>query len=230
MTQLSVVAPDSLLTALRTIPGWEDVNKKDQIAVEKETRNLNEAILGYGRSRLAIGRHLLAVQAKLEPLRMFNKYLIAYNFKKSTAYEHIKAFKEAEANWSPALIDAAMQRNMSLDVHAVKRIPPPATNDQEKIAEYLDLVARTQKRLDGRSKRMAEVEIDHEVLLKQAYRFVVSRVNKLPTRGKTRRAFMDQLVGMLLSDIGVASDITFSPEAVPDGFRAEVGRPRLNVA
>lgn len=240
MTQLAALN-DSTLGVLKGIPGWENLDKKDQIMVEKETRGLSDAIMGFGRSKLAIGQHLAAVQEKLEPLRMFTKYLAAYNLKKSTAYNHITAYNNART-WLPApVLEAAMLRNMSIIgvkedkplgiyTNAVKRIPPPNTNDPKKIADYLDSVQIAQQKADGRSRKMEDVEVDHEVLLKSAYRFVISRVNKLPTRGKARRAFMDQLVGMLLSDIGVASDITFSPEAVPDGFRAEVGRPRLNVA
>lgn len=239
MTQLAV--SDKSLTILKTLPGWDALNKRDQALIEKETLDLSEAIMGLGRSKLAIGEHLMRVQEKLEPLRMFTRYLDAYNLKKSTAYNHITAFKNA-TQWLPKpVLDAAIVRNMSIIgikedkplgiyTDAVKRIPPPATNDPKKIAEYLDSVEASQKRTDGRSKRMAEVEEDPEVLLKQAYRFVVSRLNKLPSRGKARRSFIEQLAGMMISELGVSSSLSFMPEAIPHGFRAEVGRPRIIAA
>lgn len=230
-----------LNSILTNLPGWDGLEKKDQIVVERETRLLSEDLKGYGRSRLAIGERLTNIQGKV-PKGMFVRFLDAVNLKRSWAYNQMTAYRNA-AKWLPKpVVDAAMSRNMNmlgitdekpLGVYTdvVKRVPPPKTDDLAKIHNWLDNVEESRKRIQvRRSSRIEIVEDDPEVLLKQSYRYVVTRLNKLPSRGRARRAFLEALFGMLLSELGVSQGQTFEPQAIPEGFRAVVGRPTINAA
>lgn len=236
MTNALAVTDMSPTNLLKTLPGWENLERKDQIYVEKETLALGTTLAEYGQSRLAIGEKLTNIQDKL-PKGMFSKYLQAYHFKRSTAYKSIKSYRNSVQHMPEFVLREAMRRNMPilgesddrpLGVYTdyAKKLPPPASDDKAAINQYLDTLEAAKKRADGRSRRKAEIEADADVLLKQSYRFVSSRLNKLPNRGRTRRAWVDQLVGMLLTKMGVSGGQTFEPEAVPDEFVAQVGRPR----
>lgn len=222
---------------LNTLPGWENLQRKDQIAVERATKTLEGVLMDYGRSRLAIGEQLSVIQEKLQSTNMFSKYLETFHFKRSTAYKAIKEYSNA-VQWLPEpVLRRAMSRNMPmlgaeqerpLGVYTdpVKRLPPPDTEEPKVIDQWLDTIEQARIRADSRSKKFIEVEADFEALLIQAYRFASLRINKLPKGSKIRRQFLDKLVGMLLAELGIASGQTFEPEAIPEGYRAEVGRPR----
>lgn len=238
MAGKSLAATDmSPSTLLQTLPGWDGLSRKDQIFIERETKGLGEALADYGRSRLAIGERLTNIKDKL-PAGMFAKYLGAYHFKRSTAYKTMAEYKNA-VQWLPEpVLRRAMARNMPLlgesdesplgpYTKAVKRLPAPESEDPIVIDQYLDSLEESRKRTDARSPKMAEVDEDSEVLLKHAYRFVSTRLKKIPNRGKARRVWMDKLVGMLLTELGVSGGQTFTAEGIPEEFVAQVGRPRI---
>lgn len=221
---------------LESIPGWNELDRKDQTFIDKEIKALEASLVDYGMSRLAIGERLANIQEKMSK-RMFAAFLQAYSFKRSTAYKNIKEFRNASQRLSKPILSRAAARNMNLlgekedrplgvYTEAAKRLPPPNSTDPKVIDQYLDTLEQAKKRSDARSTKMAEVEADADVLLVQAYRFVSNRLTKLPNRGRAKRAFVDSLVGMMLSEIGVSSAQTFEPESIPEGFKGEVGRPR----
>lgn len=223
---------------LTNLPGWDRLDKKDQTVVERETKLLSEDLKGYGRSRLAIGERLTNIKTRI-PRGMFVRFLDNVNLKRSWAYNQMTAYRNA-SKWLPKpVVDAAMARNMQmlgiteekpLGVYTdvVKRVPPPKTDDLTKIHNWLDSLEESRKKsLMRHSNRIEIVEDDPEVLLKQSYRFVSGRMKKLNTRGRARRAFVENLFGMLLSELGVSQGQTFEPQAVPEDFRAVVGRPSL---
>lgn len=235
------LVPVNMLSALQ---GWSTLTSREQALVEKETKALGEALIGYGRSRLAIGEHLTRVREVLEPKQLFSKYLAAYNLKRSTAYKHMTSYENASRSLPEPVLRVAMARNMNmlgdspdqpLGVYTdvTKRLPPPRTEDPKKIHEYLDTVeeARLKKKRNVRkSRQMEEIEYDADVLLKECYRFIDSRLQKLPSRGRARRQWMDRLVGMMLTRIGVSGSHSFEAEGIPADFPAVVGRPRQDSA
>jgi hypothetical protein len=229
-TALSESAPTNLLT---TLPGWDTMPRKDQIYLEKETRALGSALHDFGQSRLAIGERLSNIQERL-PKGMFTSYLKTFHFKRSTAYKHITSYKNA-VQWMPdPILKVAMERNMPLlgekddeplGVYTVsaKRLPPPKTEDKNKINQYLDTLEEDARKRSNRPKKAGVTESEDD-LLKQAYRFIAGRLEKVTARRK--RQFIGRLAGMLLSDIGVSQAQSFDPEAVPEEFVPVVGRPR----
>lgn len=231
------------VNVLLTLQGWTALTAREQALVEKETKALGEALIGYGRSRLAIGEHLTRVREVLEPKQLFSKYLVAYNLKRSTAYKHITAYENASKSLPEPFLRVAMARNMNMlgdspekplgiYTDVTKRLPPPRTEDPRKIHEYLDTVeeARLRKKRNVRKSKVDEIEYDADTLLKECYRFVDIRLQKLPARGRARRQWMDRLVGMMLTRIGVSGSHSFEAEAVPEDFIAVVGRPRKDSA
>lgn len=228
---------------LKALPGWEEIARKDQVIIERETKNLGEALADYGRSKLAIGEHLATIQDKLEPLRVFSRYLQAFHFKRSVAYNHITAYKNAVKHLPEPVLKRAMSRNMSIIgisedkplgryTNAFKRLPPPNTEDAEKIDQYLDTIEEAALRSDTRSKKyVREVEKEPTLLMKQFYKFGKRCLSQLPASGNRRRdreqqvAFIEDAMGMLLAELGITSK-TIEAQAVPEEFKVGPGRPR----
>ena len=223
---------------LAALPGWEKLERKKQTVVEREVKLLSEDLKGYGRSRLAIGERLCNIKEQV-PKGMFVRFLDTVNLKRSWAYNQMTAYNNA-TKWLPKpVVDVAMSRNMQmlgisedkpLGVYTdvVRRLPPPKTEDPIKINNWLDSLEESRKKSLLRSNRAVEIiEEDSDVLLKQSYRFVSGRLKKLSNRGRARRAFLENLFGMLLSEIGISQGQTFEPQAVPDDFKPVVGRPSL---
>jgi hypothetical protein len=168
---------------------------------------------------------------------MFGKFLKLVNLKRSWAYSQIQASKNArESGLLPELaLKIAAARNipmlgidpkMPLGVYTsiVKRNPPPRTEDSHKLNLWLDEVEELRKRRE-RNEVPKSIQEDPEVLLKMCYRYINVRMRKLPRNSKTRRAFIDKLFGYVLADLGVSSDVSFSPQARPQDFEPVVGRP-----
>lgn len=228
----------SLLSAL---PGWSDLDQKTQTMLETETQALNSAMSNIVMSRLSAGEHLTRVQAELAPRRLFFKYLQLVNLKRSWANNQIQAARNAkESGLLPELaLRVAAARNMPmlgidpkqpLGVYTsiVKRNPAPRTEDTHKLNLWLDEVEELRKRRERNEVPRSHQE-DPEVLLKACYRFINVRMRKLPRNSKTRRAFVDKLFGYVLADLGVSSDISFSPQARPQDFEPIVGRPAKTI-
>lgn len=232
------LSPTSLLM---TLPGWDNLSRKDQIFIEKETRALGDSLADYGRSRLSIGERLSNVQSRMGR-GMFAKYLKAYHFKRSTAYATIKAFNNAVQNLPEAVLKIAMARNMPIlgesdeaplgsYSKAARRLPPPDSKDPIVINQYLDSLESAKTKDDGRSKRMKEIDADPEETAKKCYRAIVSFIRRLPSTGDNRKdkrdqiSFAENVFGMVFADLGMSSAKLIEPQAAPQGYQAVVGRP-----
>jgi len=232
---------------LKTLPKWEDIARKDQVVIERATKNLGEALADYGRSKLAIGEYLAEVQEKLEPLRIFQAYLRAFHFKKSAAYNHITAFRNASRNLPEPVLRRAMSRNMSIVgisedkplgkyTNAFRRLPPPNTDDVEKIDQYLGTIEEMALKSDARSKKSEKYTRgkvkNQELLVKMGYKALKRFVDQVETTGNVRQdrarqiSYIEDVVGMVLTKLGVASPKTIEPQAVPEEFQIGPGRPR----
>lgn len=240
-------SPSSLLS---TLPGWDTLTRRDQQFIEKETRAIGNSLIDYGRSRLAIGEHLTNIKERC-PRGMFAKYIKTYHFKKSVAYENIKAYARSTSHplMTGPILREAMARNMQmlgadeespLGVYtkpvAMMKVPPPTDDDKVKINEWLDGVETIKIRLDGRSKRMKEIDADPEETAKKCYRAIITFIRRLPSTGDNRKdkrdqiSFAENVFGMVFADLGMSSGKLIEPQAAPDEYRAVVGRPRKEEA
>jgi hypothetical protein len=228
------------IEALTNLSGWDKLPASEQKEVQRETQALAHSILDVGHSRLAVGQHLTSLKAILEPKRMFSKYLKIYRLNRSTAYQHIAAYKNAKSTLPEAVLNVAMARGynmlgnsedrpLGVYTDAVKALPPPKTENVIEIETWLGKVEEKRKKIRPVSGRLAVAE-SPETLMKECYRFFAVRFNRLPANHKTRMRWTENLIGMMLSQLGVSGSKTFGPSAVPDGFRAVRGRPPLEAA
>lgn len=237
MTTTLAITDMSPINLLKALPGWEDMNAKDKAFFEKETKGLAEACSRGVMSKIDQGKSLCNIKAKATPAQ-FKAYWKMLNYKKATAYDYMRAFTIMSKRLRPSLVSLAAARGMNILgtsedapygvwTENFKRMPPPDTDDPIVNNQFLDEAIVRQTRIDGRSRKMVQIEDDAEVLLQHSYQFVSRRLQKLPNKGRSRKAWIERLVGMLLSEIGVSGNQSFQAEAVPDDFKPRpVGRPR----
>ncbi len=218
---------------------WDKLDEAEQDAVMAEGRALSVAMLQYGTSRLKIGEHLAKLQSVLEPHNLFGKFLKNFHFSKRTAYRYIAGFNNAKARLPKTVLDAAMARGVNLIgeselkplgiyTQAVEQLPPPVNPTPVQAETWLNQVEQVRKQTretEGSTPYAVTVNTDPQLLLKECYRFVSLRYKRLPSNTKTRAAWVRNLVGMLLSDMGIAGQQAFAPTVVPEDYKAQRGRP-----
>ena len=241
--------PGMRLTELQSAPApklvqekwWEELTLSEQSLLQVEGQGLAVALLVQGYSRLAIGAHLVKAQAILEPHSLFGKFLKLFRFTPRTAYRYIQRYNNASANLPEAILRAAMARGVDLSgehesqplgryTEAVKSLPPPSDPTPEQADRWIDQVveeSRGRREAGGGSPRMVELPVaDPEEMLKEAYRFVVTRYRRLPINGRVRAKWINDLAGLMLSELGVGNPQSIKPIAIPEDYRAQRGRPR----
>lgn len=222
------------------ISGWDKLSAEEKKAAASEGRQLSQALLQYGRSKLAVGEHLTKLQAILEPHNLFSRFLKTFHFNKRTAYRYIAGFNNAKERLSAPILKAAMQRGVNIIgenatkplgiyTNAVAKLPPPSNPTDVQAVTWLDQIE--QVRRDTRAEAATGLSVvtnqDPQVLLREAYRFVNLRYRRLPNNSRTKAAWVRSLVGMLMADLGVNTHQTFAPTAVPEDFKAQRGRPAM---
>lgn len=238
---LTITAPSAMLQSVQnTVAGqgwWKKLNQDEQAVVVNESRELSTAMLAYGTSKLRIGEHLTKLQSVLEPHNLFGRYLKSFHLSKRTAYRYIAGFNNAKARLPESVLQAAMVRGVNLIgdsevkplgtyTSAVEKLPPPANATPVQVDTWLDQIeqVRKEERSSGALATMP-VPTDSGVLLKECYRFVSLRYKRLPNNTRTRANWIKSLVGMILSDMGVQGQQSFAPQAVPEDYKAQRGRP-----
>lgn len=234
------LVPDAAFTELNW---WDKLTEAEQKTLRAEGEQLAVALLNHGRSRLAIGEHLLNIQAVLEPKKLFVKFLKNFHFSVKTAYRYMNGFKNAKANLPEPILQAAMARGynmigesekkpLGIYTNAVRQLPPPASPNREQVNQWLDSVEQVRKKTRSTpvtefSPEIQAVSQDPDILLKECYRFVENRFKKLPGNARVRTQFVKNLVGYVLSMAGVKGSQPFMAIAPPSDFKAERGRPRI---
>lgn len=221
------------VSVLSTLPGWSDLDAGVRKTIETETQQVGQALDGLVRSRLAVGEHLTRIHEILEPRRMFSGFCDHVRLRRSVAYNAMLGYANAKTILPESVLRVAASRGVKmLGIHesrplgvytdAVKKFPPPNTHDTAKIVEWLDAVESLRRK---QSQKLRAAEPDPDELLKEAYRFLANKIERVP--GRKKRAWFGQLVGFGLVQLGISNATRFEPEAPPEDFRAVVGRPRL---
>jgi len=208
---------------------WGVLTAPEQRTVLIETQALTEEMVKYGMSRLAIGERLLNLRDILEPKRKFVNFLNTQcRFSRATAYRYINTYLSIKDRVPEVVLRTAIARGFDLTNAAlVERMPPPKTHDRTKIVKYLEKMEKYRK--EERS-TAAEPEYDPDLLMREALNFVAMRFNRLPLNNRARREWLEQLMGMLLSDLGVREEQSFAQIPVPDEFRVMRSRPKATSA
>lgn len=232
------------ITTFTSLSWWNKLSEQEQLTVKTEGEQLATELLNHGRSRLAIGEHLSKLQAILEPHNLFGKFLKTYHFNSRTAYRYIRGYENASKMLPESVVKVAMVRGfnifgeseekpLGIFTEAAKQLPPPQNATEKQAEVWLDSVDKVRKQVRGQGvspstglQEVMAVPQDPETLLKETYRFFENRYKKLPNNSKVRANWVRSLIGMALSTLGVSGQQSFTPIAVPEGYKAERGRPR----
>ena len=202
--------------------GWSKLEPLEQTKLTVEIQALEKAADAFEMSTLEVGEHLDNINRVLSPKRQFNKWLMWWlegrkkAKSRSWAYQAMKEYQDLREHTPKLVLQIAKERGTKLKARALVLNPPPRTEDRSEIVRYLD------------SQKLTRVEVvkSSDTLLKECVNFVSTRWSQLPNNNKTRTAFMQALIGMLLGKFGVASTQSFAPMAVPDTFKAQRGRKK----
>lgn len=223
MPQIELVTRESVTNT----NWWEVLSPQEQRTVLIETQALTEDMVTFGMSRLGIGEHLFNIREILEPKRVFTAFLRTHFRKsKATAYRIIEDFLYTKERVPEIVLRTAIARGYDIiDAEIIEKMPPPKTQDRVKIVKYLEKVDAVRKEEKAAA---PEPEYDPETLMREAFNFIAMRFHRLPNNSRTRMKWLDNLFGMVMSELGVQEERTFAPVEVPEGFRAVLGRPRLS--
>lgn len=212
-----------------------DLDAKEKAVLQRETKGLGVDALAFGRARMSMGERLLKIQEILKPKGVFVRFLDELGFDRKTAYNLMNGFENAKANLPELVLLTASARGLDMMgtdkerplgrfTEAVKQLPPPNTQDVKKVNKYLDSVVQFRKENFIQDRTSSPSAVAQE-----CFRFVEGRMKRL--RGhKAKVAFLESHVGMLMTSVGISNRQSFTPEAIPAGMRAKVGRPRKEEA
>jgi hypothetical protein len=216
------------------LPFWADLDRHEQSVVRNETVALEKAVRAHVASRVAMARSLVALQAALKG--NFVKYLETLDFSYRTSYRLIGSYKRLEKELPAAVIDGAIDRGMDIIgstpgrpygeyTEPFKSLPAPTKASE--VDGFLDEAQKLVKTLPSPQKRARRGRtVATEIALRDAYRGAVKWYKVLGVTGKARANWATQLLSYLMMEFGLPAQ-KLEPAAVPEGFRAVVGRPPL---
>jgi hypothetical protein len=225
---------------LTGLPWWSKISIQEQSAVMEETQLLAGSLLDVGKARLKVGEHLTKLQGILEPHNLFSRYLKTFHFSRKTAYRYIAGFKNAQATLPGPILVEAMKRNIDIIGYdevkplgkytdAVKALPPPNSATSEQASTYLDALEDTRKKVkstNGNNVTEFAPVSDPNALTKEMFRFCDIRLRRI-SHHKQKQSVIHKLFGMLLASQGIANPLTIAPQAAPEDYKTQRGRPVL---
>jgi hypothetical protein len=208
---------------LTRINGWNDLGEDVRTQIESRIASVRESLRIERESHLGIGQELFEIRRVLLPLKMWIEFLaVGFGWSQRTAYRYIADYElAAKSNVPENVLKIAIQRGSKAisRPELVKRMPPPKTDDTQKIVAYLE-------KLEESKPKSLELVKEPTVQdrLKTCIHLVSSHYDKIKDK-RQKITFAQSLIGMELTRFGYASDSTFSPIAIPENFRTVRGRP-----
>jgi len=236
----SVPASEVPFGTLTALPWWNKLEALDQSAVAKEDRELTHQLLVNSQSRLAIGKSLEAIRARLEPHGLFGRYIKYKKFKRTIAYRRINEYKNSMANLPEPVVKVAMERNINilgesqdkpLGVYtdAVAALPPPANITDAQASTYLDQLEEVRRKMKSEPTISFDIPVsDPRVITKAIFKFADNQLRKVENP-KMRVQILNNVTGMLLKKYEMPAT-TFAPKSIPEDFTIGRGKPRTAVA
>jgi hypothetical protein len=247
----NVSPPDTL----ESLPGWEGLSRKAQISLEKAFRNFIANRNQFNKTRIYLALYLLEMQETMRPAKgMFDTLLKRENLSRSTAKKAIKGIQQALSYFKGdmEILLLAAERNMDMIgdgknlpigtfTTPTKNLPPPdPTAPIEAKIIYLDDAKQVTKKYKSREERLKRAgkkmqePRDPRKWSRDCYQLTMKAVSDLPFSNTNRQtkarqiAFVEEFVGMVLTELGVSSPKMIEPQAVPEDFPARpVGRPAV---
>lgn len=214
------------------LPFWNGLEKDEQTVVERETLGLMEEMKGQVTSRLKMGAHLLTLRDVLKS--KFRPYIIDnLNFHWRTGYRYMQLaeFFRNGGGVSEPVVELAAAKGVDLVgftvarpfgpyTEAVKKLGP-APKDPAKAGVWIEAVEAERQASPRKGRRKAPAP--PEARMVRAFRAAVAEYKGVGGSGKSRWAV--KLVGILMAEFGLPKG-SVAPEAVPEGYRAVLGRPK----
>ena len=214
------------MRSLKTTPKEQPWLSDEMSPDEKKTVMQEFTALSKGEiSELDTGRRIVLVRSILEKYSKFWYFIGQLPFTERTAYRRIKTYERAVKLWPEEVVEAAIERRLKVigwtnekpmglfeDVeHPPKTLPPPKVNEYLNRAELLV----------RRASQEAKPVIDAYAALKRCFRLVERATQSLPPNERVR--FLDDLVGLEMTLLGVDESKKFAPAQVPQDFWTSQG-------
>jgi hypothetical protein len=219
---------------------FSKLNPEEKSQVNEASEKLAKAMVVGGAARIIQAQVLFFMKELLDNRgTSFTKFLKPFHIKRRSAYRYVKEYENAKGHLTEVALKAAMARGMNmlgetkerpLGVYtdAVKRLPPPKPSaSEEQVNAWLDQVEEERKKNRGKATEPEVVSPDEtELLLKECYRFFVTRVRRVPGI-RNQKKFTLRLNALQLAEVNITEETPIEPEEIPDDFIAVRGRPRL---
>lgn len=219
----------TVVPSLEQSKGWNKLSSVEQDAVRSETNEVQKAKQLEAQSKLAIGEHLSKIQDILGPKRLFVSF-VDHNFgwSRATAYRYIDLYKIGRkmvdsGALSREIFEVAIERGTPINEEVIRVLPPPKVINPDTVRQYMEAV-------EAQPSPAREIVTDYDTLLKEAFNFVVLRESRLVGNQRMKNNWHNDLIGMLLTKWGIASQTMFRPIAIPETMISTRGRPKTLAA
>lgn len=251
-TEIAIISPNKELEVVKPAAPEKDITKlsiwgkltpSKREHLKEDVNQLVIAMDVHRKSGLVMGKHIRNIYLTCEPYSgEFRRLVASINIEERQAYRYKTTYENVESVFPEIILNTAVERGMPIlsanknqpigKYTAVVRLhPPPKNTDKEGAKKYLDDLEATYKQRkrflvnNGHEEKVIPILVKSKaLLLKENFRSSKNAVKQLS--GRQRLSFLEDLVGYLLTTIGITSPTTFSPIAVPEGFRQGPGRPR----
>jgi hypothetical protein len=232
-----------LVERIESLKFFNKMKEREREELVDETRQFGQALMAHGMAGVAMGAHLDKIKKLIGPYNGWTKFCKNFNIPVRNADRMIDGYLNAAKTFPEPILRGLAARGVKIVGYddskplgvltdIVKKLPPPRNPSPEKVNEYLDELDEKVKEKRARARKAANkgqvVEAEPETLLRSAYRSCNGAFRRLPNNTRTRRKWLDDLIGYLLADFGLSNPQSFSPHAVPEDFRPNpVGRPSI---
>lgn len=170
-------------------------------------------------SELETGRLLLTARHILEPYGSYLRWLEQLQLNYRTALRRTDIYEYISQHWPKILIQEAIKSGFTvvgfvdkehpLGAYSEMPMPRKAMTPAQARAYLANL--QTQYR-----DRVAAVINSPDVIIKECFRFIDKRLPAVPESERER--FCDNLVGMMMTRMGMSGVKEFRPKAIPEDF------------
>lgn len=232
----------SIREQIETSPWWSKVDDDSKKVVISEANGLATALQSHGYSNLAIAEHFTHIYKILQPLKLFEKFIKQFNFRRRTVYRYLKSYQNAQ-RLPEHVLKAALALNMNIMgetesqpygsyTEAIKKLPLPKKLDDESAVTYLKDIEAKRKQIKTKPSSSERDYVPEEPndLQIDSYRTTLLAYHKLPRTWpvEKKQTWLKTLAAFQLTIAGFSPEapIEILPIVPPADFVPKVGRPR----
>jgi hypothetical protein len=240
-TQLELsTAQEFSVSLLKQAKWFYDLTVDEQQELERDTVEFTDAVIAHGMSGLKLGAVLHKINLITAQYGLWEAYLSQFRFSESKGYRLLAAYRNVMENINETILEQAMLSGIDLIgyqpekpygkyTEAMKSMEPPAAPGQE--------LSPTEARLwlmqiDEKQKELRKIfaldritkPVSIEDQLKAALIPSKRALSKIVVREDLENAVI-RFCGMLIQSLGLGPVHEVEPQAVPEGWLRERGRP-----